>query len=204
MLPRFDLGSFLGAVQDRRSRTLYIVPPIVHALAKQPLVGQFELGVERIICGAALLGDDIQQACSERLGCLVGQGWAMTECRLGAASPLDRPEQVRAGSSGPLVPGCEARFVDVATGRELGPGGQGELWLRGPNVMRGYLDRPQETVAALVDGWLRTGDIGYADPDGWIYVVDRAKELIKYKAFAIAPAELEALLLTHPQCWTPP
>jgi acyl-CoA synthetase (AMP-forming)/AMP-acid ligase II len=196
--PRFDLGSFLGAVQDRRSRTLYIVPPIVHALAKQPLVDQFGLGVERIICGAASLGDDIQHACSERLGCLVGQGWGMTECGLGAANPLDRPEQVRPGSSGPLVPGCEAKFVDVATGRELGPGEQGELWLRGPNVMRGYLDRPQETAAALVDGWLRTGDIGYADPDGWIYIVDRAKELIKYKAFAIAPAELEALLLTHP------
>jgi acyl-CoA synthetase (AMP-forming)/AMP-acid ligase II len=82
--------------------------------------------------------------------------------------------------------------------RELGPGEQGELWLCGPNVMGGYLDRPQETAAALVDRWLRTGDIGYADPDGWICVVDRAKELIKYKAFAVAPAELEALLLTHP------
>ena len=196
--PRFDLGSFLGAAQDRRSRTLYVVPPIVLALAKQPLVDQFELAVDRIICGAAPMGDDIQQACSERLGCLIGQAWGMTECGLGSANPLDRPEQVRPGSAGPLVPGCEAEFVDVATGRELGPGEQGELWLRGPNVMAGYLDRPQETAAALVYGWLRTGDIGYADPDGWIYVVDRAKELIKYKAFAVAPAELEALLLTHP------
>ena len=122
----------------------------------------------------------------------------MTECGLGSANPLDRPEQVRPGSAGPLVPGCECKVVDVATYRELGPGEQGELWLRGPNVMRGYLNRPQETAAALVDGWLRTGDIGYADPDGWIYVVDRAKELIKYKAFAVAPAELEALLVTHP------
>jgi len=196
--PRFDLASFLGAVQDHRSRTLYVVPPTVLALAKQPLVDRFELAVERIICGAAPLGDDIQQACSERLGCLIGQGWGMTECGLGAANPLDRPEQVRPGSSGPLVPGCECKFVDVVTGRELGPCEQGELWLRGPNVMRGYLNRPQETASALVDGWLRTGDIGYADPDGWIYVVDRAKELIKYKAFAVAPAELEALLVTHP------
>ena len=122
----------------------------------------------------------------------------MTECGLGSANPLDRPGQVRPGSAGPLVPGCEGKFVDVATGVELGPGEQGELWLRGPNVMSGYLGRPQETAATLVDGWLRTGDIGYADPDGWIYVVDRVKELIKYKAFQVAPAELEALLLTHP------
>jgi acyl-CoA synthetase (AMP-forming)/AMP-acid ligase II len=196
--PRFDLGSFLGAVQDRRSRTLYIVPPIVFALAKQPVVDQFDLAVERIICGAAPLGDDIQQACSERLGCLIGQGWGMTECGLGAANPLDRPGQVRPGSAGPLVPGCECKFVDVATGAELGPGEQGELWLRGPNVMSGYLGRPEETAATLVDGWLRTGDIGYADHDGWIYVVDRVKELIKYKGFQVAPAELEALLMTYP------
>ena len=195
---RFDLGTFLSAVQDRRSRTLYVVPPIVLALAKQPLVGQFDLAVERIICGASPLGDEVQQACSQRLGCLIGQAWGMTECGLGSANPLDLPDQVRPGSAGPLVPGCQARFLDVTTGAELGPGEQGELWLRGPNVMSGYLNCPDDTAATLVDGWLRTGDIGYADPDGWIYVVDRAKELIKYKAFSVAPAELEALLVTHP------
>jgi acyl-CoA synthetase (AMP-forming)/AMP-acid ligase II len=196
--PRFDLAGFLGAVQDWRSHTLFAVPPIVLALAKHPLVGQFDLAVDRIICGAAPLGDDVQQDCSQRLGCVVGQAWGMTECGLGSANPLDRPDQVRPGSAGPLVPGCECKFVDVTTGAELGPGERGELWLRGPNVMSGYLHRPEETAATIVDGWLRTGDIGYADPDGWIYVVDRAKELIKYKAFAVAPAELEALLVTHP------
>jgi acyl-CoA synthetase (AMP-forming)/AMP-acid ligase II len=196
--PRFDLGGYLRAVQDYRSRTLYVVPPIVAALAKQPVVDEFTLPVERIISGAAPLGDDVQRACSERLGCLVGQAWGMSECALGSANPLGRPELVRPGSSGPLVPGCEARFLDPVTGAELGPHEPGELWLRGPNVMTGYLNRPAETAATLVDGWLRTGDIGYADPDGWIYIVDRAKELIKYKAFAVAPAELEAVLLTHP------
>jgi acyl-CoA synthetase (AMP-forming)/AMP-acid ligase II len=197
--PRFDLGSFLDSVQNRRARTLYVVPPIVLALAKQPGVGDYDLAaVERVVCGAAPLGDDIQRACSERLGCLVGQAWGMTECGLGSANPLDRPEQVRPGSAGPLVPGGECKVLEVTSGEELGPGQQGELWYRGPNVMSGYLNCPQETAATLADGWLRTGDIGYADADGWIYVVDRAKELIKYKAFAVAPAELEALLLTHP------
>jgi len=197
--PRFDLGGFLSAAQDRRARTLYVVPPIVVALAKQAVVDQFDLSaVERIVCGAAPLGDDVQQACSQRLDCLVGQAWGMTECGLGSANPLDRPDQVRPGSAGPLVPGCECKFLDVTTGEEVGAGEQGELWLRGPNLMSGYLNRPQETAATVADGWLRTGDIGYADPDGWIHIVDRAKELIKYKAWAVAPAELEALLLTHP------
>jgi len=196
--PRFDLEGYLRAAQDYRSRTLYVVPPIVAALAKHPAVDQFALSVERVISGAAPLGEDIERACGERLGCLIGQAWGMSECALGSASPLDGPELSRPGSSGPLTPGCAARFLDPVTGAELGPGEQGELWLRGPNVMAGYLNRPAETAATLVDGWLRTGDIGYADPDGWIYIVDRAKELIKYKAFAVAPAELEALLLSHP------
>ena len=196
--PRFDLEGYLRAAQDYRSRTLYLVPPIVAALAKHPVVDQFTLSVERIISGAAPLGEEVERACGKRLGCLIGQGWGMSECALGSATPLDRPELARPGSSGPLVPGCEARFLDPVTGAELGPGERGELWLRGPNVMAGYLNRPAETAATLVDGWLRTGDIGYADPDGWIYIVDRAKELIKYKAFAVAPAELEALLLAHP------
>jgi acyl-CoA synthetase (AMP-forming)/AMP-acid ligase II len=97
--PRFDLASFLGAVQDWRSHTLFAVPPIVLALAKHPLVEQFDLAVDRIICGAAPLGDDVQQDCSQRLGCVVGQAWGMTECGLGSANPLDRPDQVRPGSA---------------------------------------------------------------------------------------------------------
>lgn len=106
----------------------------------------------------------------------------MTECGLGSANPLGRPELVRPGSAGPLVPGGECKFVDVTSGQEVGPGEQGKLGYRGPNVMRGYLNRPEETAATIVDGWLRTGDIGHADPDGWLHIVDRAKELIKYKA----------------------
>ena len=89
--------------------------------------------------------------------------------------------------------------VDVATGAELGPGEQGELWIRGPQVMKGYPNRPEETARTITpDGWLRTGDIGYADADGDFYIVDRLKELIKYKAYQVAPAELEELLLSHP------
>jgi acyl-CoA synthetase (AMP-forming)/AMP-acid ligase II len=103
------------------------------------------------------------------------------------------------GGIGPPVPNTEARVVDVATGAELGPGQEGEVCVRGPQVMKGYLNRPDATAAMIdAEGWLHTGDIGYADKDGCFFIVDRLKELIKYKGMQIAPAELEAVLLTHP------
>src|SRR6059058_2269640 len=103
------------------------------------------------------------------------------------------------GTVGKLVPSSEARLVDVATGEDVGPGEEGEIWIRGPQRMKGYFGRPEETDTMIdVDGWLHTGDIGRVDEDGWWYVVDRAKELIKYKGYQVAPAELEAVLLGSP------
>jgi acyl-CoA synthetase (AMP-forming)/AMP-acid ligase II len=105
----------------------------------------------------------------------------------------------RRGSVGQLVPNTEARIVDPDSGADLGPGRTGELWVRGPQVMRGYRDRPEATAQTVdAGGWLHTGDICYLDEDGYLYVVDRLKELIKYKGYQVAPAELEHLLLTHP------
>jgi 4-coumarate--CoA ligase len=112
------------------------------------------------------------------------------------ATPIDDP---RPGTVGLLVPNCEARVVDPATGDDQGADEDGELWIRGPNVMPGYLNNPGATAGTIdADGWLHTGDIGHVDADGYWYIVDRVKELIKVKGFQVAPAELEALLLTHP------
>ena len=125
------------------------------------------------------------------------QGYGMTETTaLVATGPLHAP---RRGSVGRLVPNTEARIVDPDSGADLGPGRTGELWVRGPQIMRGYRDRPEATAQTVDgDGWLHTGDLCYLDEDGYLFVVDRLKELIKYKGYQVAPAELEHLLLTHP------
>jgi acyl-CoA synthetase (AMP-forming)/AMP-acid ligase II len=152
-----------------------------------------------LFSGAAPLGADITAQCTSRLGCVLQQGYGMTE-----ASPATHvtPPDVAArkpGSIGRVVANTQCRVVDVETGRDVDPGTDGELWIRGPQVMRGYLNRAEETRAILDgDGWLRTGDIGHADAEGDFYIVDRVKELIKYKGMQVAPAELEAVLLAHP------
>ena len=140
-----------------------------------------------------------REACGRRLGCVVGQGYGLTET--GPVLTAHPPEEarIRHGSAGQLLPNTEARVVDLATGEALGRDQDGELCFRGPQVMRGYLNRPAETAQMLdAEGWLRTGDIGHVDDDGYFYVVDRVKELIKYKGLQVAPAELEAVLVSHP------
>jgi acyl-CoA synthetase (AMP-forming)/AMP-acid ligase II len=199
-MPRFDLEEFLRVLQDYAVTRAYTVPPIVLALAKHPLVDKYDLSPLRAIaCGAAPLGPEVAAACAERLGKVVRQGYGMTEASpLTHFTPLNL-EKINRGTSGQPVPNTECKIVDVGTGEELGPDQEGEIWVRGPQVMRGYLNRPEET-AATVDGqgWLHTGDVGFADEDGFFYIVDRVKELIKYKGLQVAPAELEAVLLTHP------
>jgi acyl-CoA synthetase (AMP-forming)/AMP-acid ligase II len=129
---------------------------------------------------------------------MVFQGYGLTETS--PATHLSPPDhRNRLGSIGFPCPSTECKIVDPATGEALGPGEDGELWMRGPQVMKGYLNQPGATAAAIgADGFFRSGDIGHADGDGYFYIVDRLKELIKYKGMQVAPAELEALLLTHP------
>jgi acyl-CoA synthetase (AMP-forming)/AMP-acid ligase II len=113
--------------------------------------------------------------------------------------PIARQHEAPPGTVGRLTPSTEARLVDVATGEDVGVGEEGEIWIRGPQRMKGYFGRPEETDTMIdADGWLHTGDIGTVDADGWWYVVDRVKELIKYKGYQVAPAELEAVLLASP------
>jgi acyl-CoA synthetase (AMP-forming)/AMP-acid ligase II len=144
------------------------------------------------------MGESAARACRERLGCRVKQLYGLTEGS-GVTHMVPTDAEDRPGSTGLPLPGIEYTIVDPATGATVDPGQLGEIRVRGPHVMKGYLNRPEATAEAIdADGWLRTGDIGCADKDGWLTVVDRVKELIKYKGFQVAPAELEALLLSHP------
>ncbi|ULR51420.1 4-coumarate--CoA ligase family protein [Streptomyces deccanensis] len=203
VLPRFDLEGYLKAIAEHRITHLYVAPPIVLALAKHPAAERYDLStVQHILSAAAPLDARLAAACSTRLSLPpVVQGYGMTE--LSPCShlvPLVQAAVAPPGTVGKLIAGTEMRIVSLDDpGKEVGVGEPGEIVIRGPQVMKGYLGRPQATAEMIdADGWLSTGDIGHVDADGWLYVVDRVKELIKYKGFQVAPAELEALLVTHP------
>jgi acyl-CoA synthetase (AMP-forming)/AMP-acid ligase II len=200
-MPRFDLEQFLGLLQDQRITQAYVAPPIVLALAKHPLVDKYDLSsLQSVFSGAAPLSASLEQACTERLGCQVMQGWGLTETSPVVTTNFNTPQGARPGSVGVPLPNTEMRVVDPATGADVSRGEVGELLVRGPQVMKGYLNAPEETAAMLdPDGWLHTGDLGRIDEHGYVYIVDRVKELIKYKGLQVAPAELEAVLLSHPE-----
>ena len=199
-MPRFDLEEFLTLMQDHKITRAYLVPPIILGLAKHPVVDKYDLSnLEVIMSGAAPLGQDLQDAAQARVGCVVMQGYGLTETSPVTHMNPDEKDKGRAGSIGFLIPNTEAKYVDPESGKELGVGETGELWIRGPQVMKGYLGNEEATRHTLDDdGWLHTGDIGFVDEDGYFFLVDRLKELIKYKGFQVPPAELEALLLSHP------
>lgn len=205
-MPRFDLMEFLRVVQDHRCTFLFIAPPIAVALAKHPAVDQFDLSrVHSVFSGAAPLDGETAETAGRRIGARFFQGYGMSELSpVSHAIPADSDFPV--SSVGVLIPGCDAKLVDPETGAELEEHGDdgltapGEIWVRGPNVMLGYLNRPDATAETLdADGFLHTGDIGVHHVDGYFTIVDRLKELIKYHGYQIAPAELEALLLSHPK-----
>jgi len=198
-MPRFDLEQFLGLIQSHDVSYVNVVPPIVQALAKHPVVDGFDLSSLRgLMSGAAPLGGDVARLAADRVGCAVMQGYGMTELSPVSHSNPDDADTIDPALVGPPIPGTECRVVDVDTGEDVGVGEPGELLVRGPQVMRGYLNDADATAAAVDDdGWLRTGDIAVVNDGGYFAIVDRVKELIKYKGFQVAPAELEALLLTH-------
>lgn len=197
-MPRFDLELFLKISQDYKSRRMWIVPPVALALAKHPIVDNYDLShLEQIFSGAAPLGGEVSDAVGKRLNCVAIQGYGMTELSpVSHTTPVDRP---RSGASGLALPNTQCRIVDPTTGEDLPAGTEGELWVKGPQVMKGYLNNAAATAETLTpDGWLKTGDIALIDDEGFMFITDRLKELIKFKGFQVAPAELEANLVTHP------
>lgn len=198
-MPRFDLEQFLQIVEDYKISTLSLVPPLVLALAKHPLVDKYDTSSIRLISsGAAPLGAEIEEACAERLGCQIYQGYGLTEVS-GACHVNSVPVPAeKTGAVGRVIPNTYSKVIDTETGADLGINERGEVLIKGMHVMTGYLNNDDATKHCIdEDGWFHSGDIGYADEDGYFYIVDRLKELIKYKAYQVAPAELEALLVSH-------
>jgi acyl-CoA synthetase (AMP-forming)/AMP-acid ligase II len=186
----FDFEAFLRMLQDHAVTFAPVTPPMLRALAAHPLVDRFDLsGLRQLVCSAAPCPPDLLDAVSARLGCEVTDNLGTTEA-WGVAMSAQPPVR---GSVGRIVPDLEAVIVDGDSGRRLGPGETGELWLRGPSVMRGYLGGPGEP-----DGWLRTGDLCSFDAAGNLFVVDRLKDLIKVGGYSVAPAEVELELTRHP------
>lgn len=194
-MPRFDLPLFLQISQDYKAKRMWVVPPVALALAKHPLVDNYDLSaLEQVFIAAAPSGPELSNAISARLGCAALQGFGMTE--LSPVSHIVPGNAPRAGAAGITLPNTVCRIVDIETGHDLGPNEEGELWIKGPQVMQGYLNNAKATAETITDdGWLRTGDIAKIDADGYMFITDRLKELIKYKGFQVAPAELEATLV---------
>ena len=198
-MPRFDMEHFLQLMQDYKVTSAYLVPPIVLGLAKHPMVDNYDLSsLNFVTSGAAPLSPAVATECAERVGCVVKQGYGLTE-----TSPVTHftPRQgpIKLKAVGISIPNTETKIIDVESGDLLPTGEIGEICMRGPQVMKGYHNNPEATRNMIdEEGWLHTGDVGHLDEDAYLYVIDRVKELIKYKGLQVAPAELEAVLLSHP------
>jgi acyl-CoA synthetase (AMP-forming)/AMP-acid ligase II len=198
-VPRYDLDQFLHVLEKYKVTVAPLVPPLVLTLSQAPQVDQHDLSSLRLIhCGAAPLSESIAQDCARRLNCEIRYGYGMTEVSPLTHASLPDPASHKSGSVGFCLPNTECKIVDYNKGSELGANKEGEIWVRGPQVMKGYLGNSTATAEMITsDGWLRTGDIGYCDSEGRLFVIDRLKELIKVDGRQVAPAELEAILLAH-------
>ncbi|CAH0559648.1 unnamed protein product [Brassicogethes aeneus] len=198
VISKFKPKVFLDAVINYKVARMIVPPPVLMVLLKHPLTKNYDLSViKEIRSGAAPLGKDMERELKERFRVKqVSQSYGMTETTLGILmTPYGKS---KVGSSGKIVPGCAVKVIDES-GKALGPNQEGEMCFKGPLIMKGYVGDLASTAATIdEDGWLHTGDVAYYDEEGYFYVVDRLKELIKYKGFQVAPAELEALLVTHP------
>ncbi|RLN55903.1 hypothetical protein BBP00_00008278 [Phytophthora kernoviae] len=199
ILPRFEPGSFLRVVEKYKLDTVNIAPPIVQILAKHPLVDKYDLSsLNRMASWGAPLGEELQIAIRNRLDVPVLQGYGMTELAGGVTH--SSPTAFKEGACGQLLPNTELRVRCIETGVDLAANKRGELLIRSPGAMKGYFQNPTATREAFTDdGFVRTGDFGFIDDDGYVFIVDRLKDLIKYKGHQVAPAEIEDAVNSHPQ-----
>jgi acyl-CoA synthetase (AMP-forming)/AMP-acid ligase II len=201
-MQRFDCDALLDLMEEHGVTWLHVAPPVILAIATRAEVeGRDFSKLKLVISGAAPLDAELAGRAEARIGAPIRQGYGMTELSpVSHKSRLARVKETPPGSVGALIPNTEARLVDPETGEDVAEGEEGEIWVRGPQVMRGYLNNPEATAETLVeDGWLRTGDIARIDSEGFTFIVDRLKELIKYKGYQVPPAELEAVLVSHPK-----
>ncbi|XP_031281147.1 4-coumarate--CoA ligase-like 9 [Pistacia vera] len=202
VMDRFEWKNMLKAVQEFSVTHVALTPPVVVKLSKDGSADGYDLSsLETVICGAAPLGQEAIAAFTARFPkVMLAQGYGLTESTAAVARTIGPEENMKWGSTGKLYAGFEAKVVDPETSEALPPCREGELWIRGPTIMKGYVGEPEATSATLVcDGWMRTGDLCYIDENGFLFIVDRLKELIKYKGYQVAPAELEQVLISHPQ-----
>jgi long-chain acyl-CoA synthetase len=199
IMEAFDLEQSLSLVQQYGVTLYYAVPPILIALDNYPKLNAYNLSsIRYIMVGAAPMAPDVAQRLQDKMGVRLLQGYGLTEASpVTHLNPVDQG-RIKLDSVGLAVSNQEQKIVDLETGeRELGVDEIGELVVKGPHIMQGYWKAPEETSHALRDGWLYTGDIAKIDAEGYVYIVDRKKEMIKYKGFSVAPAEVEAVLFQH-------
>ena len=201
-LSKFSPDIFLSTIQKYKINLTHLVPPLIQFLANHPSVEKYDLSsIDQVTSASAPLSGELLTAARERIGCrLIRQLYGLTEMN---GAVLIMPEclgMTKPGSVGVPIRNIEVRIVDTVSGENLPVGKEGEMLVRGPNIMKGYLNLPDATKASITeDGWFRTGDIAYFDEEGCFYITDRLKELIKVKGLQVAPAELEALLQNHPK-----
>ncbi|MBA0616595.1 hypothetical protein Godav_016634, partial [Gossypium davidsonii] len=199
---RFEFEGMLRAIEKYKVTYMPVSPPLVLALTKSDLTNKYDISSLLMLgSSGALLGKEVAERFKEKFPTVeLVQGYGLTETGGGAARVIGPEEAARYGTVGRLSENTEAKIVDPVTGEALPPGQRGELWLRGPTVMKGYIGDEKATAETMdSEGWLKTGDICYFDSQGFLYIVDRLKELIKYKAYQVPPAELEHLLHSHPE-----
>ena len=194
---RFSASRFWSEVEELAPTTISAVPTILAAVLNAPGAPEGHSSLRYVICGAAPLSVELLRAFEHRFGIRILEGFGMTETACIASLNPYYAER-KAGSIGLPIRGQEMRIVDPETGAEAGPGGYGEIVIKGPNVMLGYLHNPEATAEAIRDGWLHSGDIGYRDEDGYFYIVDRSKDMIIRGGENIYPREIEEVLYEHP------
>jgi 4-coumarate--CoA ligase len=199
-MPKFEIEKFCQIIEKYKVTFIYLVPPVLLLLSKHPAISKYDLSSLRMVnSGAAPLTRDLIEAVNKRFPLPIKQGYGLSETSPTTHTQPWKDWNRTIGSVGKMLPNMTAKYIDEK-GEEVPAGETGELALKGPNVFKGYLNRPELTKDCFTsDGYFLTGDIGHQDTDGNFYITDRVKELIKYKGFQVAPAELEGILVGHPQ-----